>query len=100
MKQNRSTSRISFSSSSPRLLKPRAHLFVTQDTFHVLECDALSGDQAVLNAEGDFSPNENISSDVWYSEDIVRLDHDSVDRVFLRDKSHRVLPRTHGFVHV
>ena len=33
----------------------------------------------MLNADGDFSPNENVSSYVWDSEDIVRLNNDTVD---------------------
>ena len=81
-------------------IKIDTYLFVTEDPFHILNCDTFSGDEAMLNGDGDFSPNENVSSYVRGSEDIVRLDHDSMDRIFLRDKSHRTLSQPHRLVHV
>lgn len=63
----------------------RAYLFVAENTFHVLECNAFASNQAMLDADRDFPPNKNFSSDGRFFEDIVRFDHYSMDRVFLRD---------------
>lgn len=73
---------------------------MTKDPSHVLKGDSLTGDQAMLNVNGDFSPNEGLPPEVQYSEDIVRLDHDSVDRVLLRDESYRAFSGAYGFVYI
>jgi hypothetical protein len=81
-------------------MKKIEYLFVTEYALHVLERDAFPGNQAMLNADRDFSSHEDLSSDVRSSKNIVRFDHDSVDRILLWDKSYRTFSRTHGFVHI
>ena len=61
----------------------RAYLFVTENPLHVLELDAFVSNQAMLNAYSDFSPNKSFSSDVRFFKDIVRFDHDTVNRILL-----------------
>ena len=77
-----------------RIKKVRLHayLFVTENTPHVPECDAFTGDQTMLNADRDLAPDEDISSGVRSSKYIVRFDHNPVDRIFLRDHPYRILP--------
>jgi hypothetical protein len=81
-------------------MKKTEYLFVTEYALHVLKRDAFPGDQAMLNADRDFSSHEDLSSDVRSSKNIVRFDHDSVDRILLWDKPYRTFSRTHGFVHI
>lgn len=94
------TRRVSFCSSRVHTTETRTYLLVTKNPSDVLERDPLTGNQAMLDANRDLSPDEGLPPEVRHSEDIIHLNHDPMNRVLLRDKSYRTFSRTYRFVHI